>query len=116
MVRQYARRQPATASQEKAILSQIRREAAIERLRIYYRHGERTGVTGRGARTVYVYRPGLLDTTDPKVLRGEPILPRQRVVILEEHVDPLRKFVWVIDVHGNEQSVYRRSLKPVEGT
>ena len=59
----------------------------------------------------YVYKPVGFDRWDPIVIRGEPIKPGARVRITKGAVDPRKLFVWVEDEEGNEQSVYRKSLK-----
>jgi hypothetical protein len=76
------------------------RQETIERLR--------SGYSGLG---VYIYRPNMLDRLEPKVLVGRPIESETRVAIIADNrVDPLERFLWIIDEHGNEQSVYLTSL------
>ena len=59
----------------------------------------------------YIYRPGLLDATDPKVIRGVPIQMGARVQVIHQGFDPLGLFCWIQDDQGNQQSVYKRALE-----
>lgn len=60
----------------------------------------------------YVYEPGMFDYIDPKVLVGHQIKFGSIVTITKSNIDPLKKFVFIEDKHGNRQSVYKSSLKP----
>lgn len=59
----------------------------------------------------YTYNPVMLDCIDPKVIKGQPIKAGAKVTITNRRVDPFRKFVWVKDEQGNQQSVYKASLQ-----
>lgn len=68
----------------------------------------------RGAANPY-YHPGLMDLTDPNVIRGRPIRPGAFVRVTrggrgQPKVDPLGRIVWVEDDEGNEQSVWKKAL------
>lgn len=59
----------------------------------------------------YVYRPGLMDLCDPNVIEGCAIRPCAVVVISKRIGQAL---AWIVDCHGNEQSVWKRALVPVK--
>lgn len=96
------RARPMSYYEEQKLALEQQRRAAIRRL-----------TTGQGEQTIYIYRPGMLDQDQPTVIEGEPIRTGAHVVITKEKIDPLGKFVFVIDAHGNRQSVYRAALEPV---
>ncbi len=59
----------------------------------------------------YIYEPVMFDRFDPKVIEGLPIENGATVIITNEKFDPRNKFVWIKDEKGNEQSVYRTSIR-----
>lgn len=58
----------------------------------------------------WTYRPGLLDLFRPNVIRGVAIAEGARVFLVRDQVDPLGKIVWIQDMAGNQQSVWRKAL------
>ncbi len=58
----------------------------------------------------YIYRPGLLDATDPKVIKGHAIKAGARVQVIHQGFDPMDILCWIEDEAGNQQSVYKRAL------
>lgn len=86
-------------------------EEEAQRQRARLERGSRRGDYRSGS--LYEYQPGLMDRTDPRVIRGRPIQPGAVVSILRDRVDPLGKIVWIVDQAGNEQSVWRAALKRV---
>jgi len=58
----------------------------------------------------YYYYPGSMDISDPRVLKGRPIKRGARVVVTRYKVDPQNRIVWIMDEHGNEQSVWKKAL------
>lgn len=60
---------------------------------------------------LFRYMPGILDATDPKVIKGRAIRPGAMVTITRNRSAMLpRMFVWIMDAEGNEQSVFRKAL------
>jgi len=63
--------------------------------------------------TQYKYDPVGIDRIDPCVLYGDSIKPGSKVTITKSNVDPLKKFVFIVDEKGNRQSVYKSSLNKI---
>jgi hypothetical protein len=71
----------------------------------------------------YVYRPGVLDRVDPTVIKGRAIPPHTLVRVFAKR--PAggrmirgwgRTFAWIMDIHGNEQIVFKRALQKTSAT
>ena len=60
----------------------------------------------------YTYQPGLMDATDPNVIRGTAIAAGAKVRIAKEHNPPMLPKVFAIieDKHGNLQSVWKKAV------
>ena len=59
----------------------------------------------------YIYRPGLDDRCFPNVIHGKPIDPDAgMVVVISKRIG--RALAWILDVEGNEQSVWTAALVP----
>lgn len=58
----------------------------------------------------YRYCPGFLDLTNPRIIAGQAIEPDSKVTITKTRLDPCNLFVFIEDLQGNRQSVYRKSL------
>ncbi len=66
-----------------------------------------------GRLRAYRFRPVLCDWLGPMAIRGRHIEIGSLVIIIGEVGDPLRKFVYIRDEQGNEESVHRTSLWPI---
>lgn len=64
----------------------------------------------------YLYQPIGWDRFDPKVHRGRPIQAGERVAIWRERIDPMNYFIVVMDQHGNQQAVSRKSIARAAGS
>lgn len=63
----------------------------------------------------YLYQPGIWDQSDPRVIRGEAIVPGSIVTVTKSKPDPIGLFRWIMDKNGNEQSVFKHALVPMKG-
>ena len=65
-------------------------------------------------RYLYTYLPGILDLTDPTVIRGQAIAKGARVRIARELSPRMkgwtRTFCTIQDIHGNVQNVFRKAV------
>lgn len=61
----------------------------------------------------YIYKQSRLDKKNPCVIYGKPIKDGAIVCIIARDVDPTGKVVFVEDNKGNEQSVFKNSLIPI---
>jgi len=61
----------------------------------------------------YVYSPGIMDRCDPMILKGVAIEPgsivRRRRKPGDKHFHSAI-WVWIEDIHGNLQSVYKNAI------
>jgi len=64
--------------------------------------------------TTYKYEPGYIDRCDPCIIYGSAIKPGSEVIISKSNVDPLKKFVFIVDKEGNRQSVFKSSLLKIK--
>jgi len=64
-------------------------------------------------KTEYTYNPGILDLTDPTVLRGNAITRGSRVTVSRKHRPYMLPscFAVIEDAKGNRQVVFKRALR-----
>lgn len=83
-----------------------------------YKRKPAAGWSTRNPNFPYVYRPGALDLSQPTVIKGRPIAPHTLVRVLAKRPAGGKSirgwgatFAWIMDLHGNEQIVFRRALQ-----